>query len=300
MAELFEVVFKKRKNSLHYKLLDLCRTSWESYNGASFNDLSVWDDDVVCPGGDVVIKGGYRILIDILARDLNIKLNYYVKEIDYSNPNYIALKSHNNEVIKVKKCILSLPLGVLQSDDVKFNPSLPSWKRNSIQAMGMGLMDKVILQFPSCFWDPTRKSYKYVRDEHSQLCMIYNVYPSTGEPILVFLYAADTAELLVNESDDKVIEKALTTLRNIFGDKVPEPVRAIRTNWKNNIYSRGSYSYSKVGSKPTDVTNLALPVDDKLFFCGEHTVSEYLGCVHSAFLSGKRASEEVLLSMKES
>lgn len=285
-------------SNFYWRSLDLLKTSWELYNGASFKDLSVWDEDIVCPGGDILIKGGYRHLIDILSKDLEIQYGHHVVRVDYSKSKYTKLVCTNGIVIRARKVISSIPLGVLQSGDVQFIPPLPEWKNQSISSMGMGLMDKMILQFENVFWDPTIRAYKYLRNDHSQFSWISNFYPSTGEPILILISAADTAESMAHLSDEEVLEKAMTVLRDVFGDKVEDPIRTIRTNWLQNIYSRGSYSYCKAGSRPSDVVNLAAPVEESLYFCGEHTISEYLGCVHSAFISGKRASIEVLESIK--
>ncbi|CAF1545665.1 unnamed protein product, partial [Rotaria sordida] len=33
-----------------------------------------------------------------------------------------------------------------------FEPPLPEWKREAIDRMGYGLMNKLVVQFPDCFW----------------------------------------------------------------------------------------------------------------------------------------------------
>jgi hypothetical protein len=41
---------------------------------------------------------------------------------------------------------------------------------------------------------------------------------------------------------------------------LPRPIRVIRSKWTSNPYVRGSYSYIKVGSFPSDVLALARPI----------------------------------------
>ena len=36
------------------------------------------------------------------------------------------------------------------------------------------------------------------------------------------------------------------------------------------------------------------PVDNKLFFAGEHTTAAYRGTVHGAYLSGVRAARQIM------
>jgi hypothetical protein len=44
--------------------------------------------------------------------------------------------------------IVTLPLGVLKAKTVKFTPKLPGAKANAIAKLGMGTLNKVVLQFP--------------------------------------------------------------------------------------------------------------------------------------------------------
>ena len=66
------------------------------------------------------------------------------------------------------------------------------------------------------------------------------------------------------------------------------------TDWTNDEWSAGSYSYVPVGGGPDDMRQLALPSSDRVFFAGEHTVPQHFGTVHAAFMSGRRAAAEVL------
>ena len=50
---------------------------------------------------------------------------------------------------------MTLPLGVLKAGSVQFHPPLPASKQASIAALGMGLLQKVVLRFSRCFWDNT-------------------------------------------------------------------------------------------------------------------------------------------------
>jgi monoamine oxidase len=53
-----------------------------------------------------------------------------------------------------------------------------------------------------------------------------------------------------------------------------------------------------VGATPEDYDTLAQPVDNRLFFAGEHTQRDYPATVHGAYLSGKRAANEILRLLK--
>ena len=50
--------------------------------------------------------------------------------------------------------------------------------------------------------------------------------------------------------------------------------------------SYSSYSYSSVGNRPEDFNVFSQVLDQRLLFAGEHTLFDYHGAVHRAYLSG--------------
>ena len=75
------------------------------------------------------------------------------------------------------------------------------------------------------------------------------------------------------------------------------------TRWRQDEYSRGSYSYVAAGSSGNDYDFLAAPVSParngplvprpRVFFAGEHTMRNYPATVHGALLSGLREAGKV-------
>ena len=62
----------------------------------------------------------------------------------------IALR--NGEEVTADAAVVTLPLGCLKAGDVQFEPALPPAKQAAVEAMGNGLLNKVILRFPHAFW----------------------------------------------------------------------------------------------------------------------------------------------------
>lgn len=50
------------------------------------------------------------------------------------------------------RVIVTVPLGVLQKNSIKFTPNLSAEKTSAIQRLGSGVMTKLWLQFPEAFW----------------------------------------------------------------------------------------------------------------------------------------------------
>jgi monoamine oxidase len=68
-------------------------------------------------------------------------------------------------------------------------------------------------------------------------------------------------------------------------------------DWQADPFSRGAYSYAKVGADGAHAA-LASPVGNTLFFAGEATdTGGHNGTVHGAIASGERAAAEILTSI---
>ena len=49
-----------------------------------------------------------------------------------------------------------------------------------------------------------------------------------------------------------------------------------------------------MGATPEDMKTISEPINGKVFFAGEHTNFDFIGTAHTAYLSGERASQEIL------
>lgn len=65
-------------------------------------------------------------------------------------------------------------------------------------------------------------------------------------------------------------------------------------DWETDPFSRGAYSYVKVGGDSAQ-RDLGTPLENTLFFAGEATdVAGHNGTVHGALASAQRAVREIL------
>ena len=85
----------------------------------------------------------------------------------------------------------------------------------------------------------------------------------------------------------------MKTLRNIFGNSIPNPQDYQLTRWNKDIFSFGAYSYYATASTPKHRLELAKSVEKKLYFAGEATSLDYPATVHGAYLSGLRTAQEI-------
>ena len=95
--------------------------------------------------------------------------------------------------------LVTLPLGVLKSKSVQFSPALPSWKQESIERLGFGLLNKVVLCFDEAFWDQKTDTFGSCQDPGGvvgELYMFWNFLPCTGKPVLLALNAGEVRTYL--------------------------------------------------------------------------------------------------------
>jgi monoamine oxidase len=83
--------------------------------------------------------------------------------------------------------LVTVPLGVLQANKIAFTPALSQTKTDAIKRLGMGLMDKLWLEFPTAFWTNDLNSdwISYVSDTPGQWVESLNVYKYTKKPVLL-------------------------------------------------------------------------------------------------------------------
>ena len=61
----------------------------------------------------------------------------------------------------------------------------------------------------------------------------------------------------------------------------------LRTNWSEDPFAYGSYSYFANGSNRSDSRALVKPLEDRVFFAGEACHPKYNSTVHAAYESGQ-------------
>ena len=256
---------------------------------ASPDQLSLfyWQEGESLRGDDAVFLNGYDEIPKKLAEGLDIKLSHVVSLIEYSEAGVNVVTDKGN--FTADRVIITLPLGVLKSGGVKFSPELPVSKSAAIQNLGMGLLDKVYLKFPKNFWAAKgTEIISYISAQRGNFPYILNMEHYTGDPVLQMFTAAAVAEGIEQQRERDVVGRAVSALREMFGDKVVEPEDYKITHWKQDPFSQGSYSYLAYGSSPESFDALAAPVGDRLFFAGEATNRDYNATVHGAYLSGLR------------
>lgn len=262
--------------------------------GADPRDLSLryFGQDEAFEGDDLILPGGYRQLVRLLADGTTVKLRQRVQAIAHSSDGVTV--STDRRDFTGDRVVVTVPLGVLRGGSISFDPPLPDEKRESIQRLGMGCLNKVALRFDQPFWPRDVQLFGMVGDQ--PIPNFLNAMTFTGSPILVGFVGGALARKRERLSDAATVAQARAALAASFQVDVPEPTGALITRWNRDPFAHGSYSYPTVGSSPRDRENLAASVDDRVFFAGEATSVDYFATVHGAYLSGLRAADDLIRS----
>jgi monoamine oxidase len=232
------------------------------------------------------IFAGYDTIVRWLAQSEGVKLqlNSRVREIRWK-AGYVNINGFEAE-----QAIVTLPLGVLQANSVRFIPDIPE-KRTAALQLVMGPVVKVILQFRSAFWKERgidKLGFLHVRNASPPTW--WTTYP-VDAPILVGWAGGRAAEGISLEGAMETLALALKLPLKMIEDEV---LAALVADWQIDPFSLGAYSYAPVGGVTLPAV-LAAPISNTLFFAGEATnFHGHSGTVHGAIATGYRAASEVL------
>ena len=120
-------------------------------------------------------------------------------------------------------------------------------------------------------------------------------------PFLIGWAPFRCAERLSSQSESFVTDHAIQALHRLTGMPAQELEALLEQvychDWQADPFSRGAYSYGKVGGDGAELA-LATPVENILFFAGEATdATGNNGTVNAAMASGNRAAREIIESL---
>ncbi|KAK4405111.1 Lysine-specific histone demethylase 11 [Sesamum angolense] len=276
--EAFRRVYKVAEEPLERMLLDWHLANLEYANATLMSNLSMafWDqDDPYEMGGDhCFIPGGNERLIRALAEDLPIFYDHPVESVRYGSDGvlvYAGGQEYRSDMV-----LCTVPLGVLKKGEIEFVPELPQRKKDAIERLGFGLLNKVAILFPYDFWGGEIDTFGHLTEDpnmRGEFFLFYSYSSVAGGPLLVALGL------------EKLLPKGIA---------VPDPVQAVCTRWGQDQFSYGSYSYVAIGASGDDYDILAENVADRVFFAGEATNKQYPATMHGAFLSGMREAAHIM------
>ena len=187
---------------------------------------------------------------------------------------------------RAKRAIVTLPLGVLQRGPLR----LPQ-KLEALRKLASGPVIRVAMRFHEPFWQKRAPGVAFFHSPAAPFPTFWTPLPMRA-PLLTCWAGGPKAARLTGAPERKLIRAALASVESVFG-RVGGLAGVYVQDWHDDPLSRGGYSYVRVDGAGAR-EQLALPLDQTIFFAGEATDSEEAGTVAGALRSGQRAAREVL------
>jgi monoamine oxidase len=257
------------------------------------------------------VLGGYSQLTDYLAKrvvDLGgeIRLGCEVLGVRW-HEDEVCVETTQGD-ISAERCIIALPLGVLQ----RVNKQHGLWMEPEpkaiahAQRLAMGDAERFTMLFRDTWWagspllavgDLAAMSFLFTPQRMPPVWWTPHPEPETLSALTGWV-GGPKAKALRGKSADELGAAACTVLAEVFG--LPEStirealVATHRHDWAEDAYARGAYSYVPAGAMDASAA-MTEPEAGVIFFAGEHTdVTGHWGTVHAALRSGLRAAEQVI------
>lgn len=265
----------------------------EEQYGAWIEDLAAHglDDDSI-DGDEVVFPDGYDVLPRRLAEGLDVRLTHVVEHVRWSEAGVQVTTDYGG--VSGDQVVVTVPVGVLQSDEFVIEPPLPEPVAGALGRLRMNAFEKVFLRFGTKFWDDGVYAIRQQGPQSRWWHSWYDLTDLHDAPTLLTFAAGPAATETRDWSESEIAASVLAQLRRLYGDRVEPPTHVHVTDWQDDPFSYGSYAYMTVGSTTADHDALATPVGGVLHLAGEATWTEDPATVPAAMLSGHRAASNVL------
>jgi polyamine oxidase len=140
------------------------------------------------PGGDHLVTSDLGALAERLAEGLDLRRRHRVGTLRRDGAHWIV-----DERFAVDAVIVSVPIGALRADRIRFDPGLPDDVRQAISALGAGPIVKIVALFDEAWWPPARP----IRLSGGGLIgTVTDVSPAAGRPALACFAVGDAARSL--------------------------------------------------------------------------------------------------------
>lgn len=285
---------KDRRLATYMVEQELCGLSFGSpAKDTGIAGYIVGDDEY--GGGNHLPEGGYATYVEALAApllaDARVETGVIVEGIEYGEE---GVRVETNQGPRTAThLILTAPLGVLEADAIAFDPPLPQAKRDAIEAMGVGNLEKVALVFEAAFWASEGPLTFVSEQQDGAWAWFADLSQTAGAPTLVAFTGGEfSRETRANWTDAEMVAAALEALERGYGEPIPAPVATRVTRWATDPFALGSYASFTPGTGAAELAALAAPVG-RIGFAGEHTHEGHPMTVHGAMLSGIREAKRL-------
>ena len=249
-------------------------------------------------------EGQDALLGHLITTDSETRLRTMVESIRWRRRRAeISVRSPGGKraTIDASQVILTLPIALLASRAVRFDPPLPRLTRQAIAQIASGPVVKIVLNFREPFWEELHRGkfrdMSFLHERGSPVPTWWTMLP-LRTTILTGWAGGPAASKLAGRGQRAIIETAIGAISKMLRIPVRRTRAMLRSShaydWQSDPFARGAYSYLRIGGLEAR-EHLARPIEQTLFFAGEATdTSGQAATVAGALASGRRAARQLL------
>ncbi len=252
--------------------------------------ISVLDNMSLWSGPDFTTRDGYGALVrahgERVFAGLPVQLSTPATAIDWGGGSVrIATPAGT---IRARAAIVTVPVGVLKREAIRFSPRLPDPTLAALDGIGMGALTKIALRLDGERFGLSESTTLMEAGLASRMTMI-EMFPG-GKPLAIAITGGDFARGLTEAGEAAAIAAVTDMLAAILGERVRAHVAAGRlAGWWTDAHSFGAYSVCRPGAASAR-TALAAPIAERLWFAGEATAGGGAMTVGGATIAGREAA----------
>jgi monoamine oxidase len=252
------------------------------------------------------VRGGNQQIADGLGDSLagQISLGTALTSIKQNAGGSFTLtfsKDAGTLTVTADHVVLALPFSLLRSVNYA-KAGFEPLKVTAIKELTMGTNSKLHVEFEDRFWYGAGNNGNTIGDTgYQNTWEVSRAQSGTSKGILVDYTGGKIGASFGTGTPESRAEQFLTQLQPLF-PTVPNLVshwtgRATVDFWAANPWTKGSYSYWKVGQY-TKFSGMEKTRQGNCHFCGEHTSQDFQGYLNGAVETGERAAGEILGDLK--
>jgi monoamine oxidase len=196
-------------------------------------------------------------------------------------------------MVTADKVVLALPFSVLRASVDFSGAGFRPLKQTAIRELGMGTNAKLHLQFTDRHWEGLGCNGETFADTGHQNTWDESRAQAGRSGILVNYTGGTVGASFGSGSPASRAKRFLAQLEPVLpGITAKWNGRATVDHWLGNPWTRGSYSFWKVGQY-TRFAGVESEPEGNCHFAGEHTSIDFQGYLNGAVESGQRAAQEL-------
>ena len=237
---------------------------------------------------------GYGSVVAHYGRGIPVSLGTAVREIDWSGDHVEVLTSTGK--IRARAAILTVSVGVLAAERIKFTPALPVEKQEAIDDIDMAVMNYIGLLFSEDIFGFGSDTYVYQQQiDETGVGYLTN----TNHSNLTYGYVGGSqAKELERESMETAIGYGLDGMISLLGNDIEKRfVKGFATACGKIPLFDGAYSAVRPGRSAARAV-LGRTLAEKLFFSGEATHRVQASTVNGGLDSGRDSANQAAAYIK--